>query len=64
MVYRGLYDEYAVDVENARVAVREAQIEYSKGRCGVDKVNKANAKLADTDFRYAECQGGRVPDNR
>ena len=64
MSYRSLYDEYAVDIEKARVAVRDAMNDYSKGRCGVDKVNKANAKLADANFRYNECQGDRVPDTR
>ncbi|WP_426418472.1 hypothetical protein [Bradyrhizobium genosp. A] len=53
------YDE----VHSARAAVDKATRDYSKGG-GVNAVNSANRRLADSYDRLREINGGNVRDTR
>lgn len=63
MTYKSYLDDYTIDIEKARQAVERAQNNHSKGG-SLDAVNRANRRLADAHFRYRECQGGNVHDDR
>ena len=63
MGYEGEESKHCASVEAAKRAVAKAQLAYQRGG-SLDAVVKANADLADADYRMYEHSAGMVPDDR
>jgi hypothetical protein len=63
MAYEGEDSRHCARVEAAQRAVAKARDAYSKGG-SVSAVNRANAELADANYRWNEWCAGRLPDER
>jgi hypothetical protein len=59
MVYRSELHEICDEIEQARADVVNAHRDGN-----INKINKADRKLADLHHQYRECSGGRIPDDR
>ena len=42
----------------------QAEVGAATNEGSVEKINRANSKLADAHYRYTEIASGRVPDRR
>jgi hypothetical protein len=63
MGYEGEESKHCARVEAAKRAVAKAMDAHSRGG-KLEAVNRANADLADAQFRWYEHSGGVVPDDR
>jgi hypothetical protein len=59
MAYRSELEQICGEIEQARADVVNARRDGD-----INKINRADRKLADLHSQYRECSGGNIPDDR